>query len=219
MEHNIKVIIADDHEIFRDGFKLLLKDQKELKLVGEAENGEELLRITNQVQPDVVITDIQMPVMDGIEACEQIKSKYPAMEVIALSMFNDDGLIVDMLEAGASGYLLKNTNKKELLEAVVTVYEGGNYYSAATSTKLARLIGKSRFTPNKKERSEKLTEREMDVVRLICKQYTNKEIASTLNLSSRTVESHREKIQQKVNAKNVIGIVIYAIKNNIYKIE
>jgi DNA-binding NarL/FixJ family response regulator len=218
MEHSIKVVIADDHEIFRDGFKLLLKDQKKLKLAGEADNGRELLQVTDVLQPDVVITDIQMPVMDGIEACKVIREKYPAIQVIALSMFNEDNLIVDMLEAGAAGYLLKNTNKQELLEAVETVYEGGNYYSAATSTKLARLIGKSKFTPYNEAR-EKLTEREMDIVRLVCKQYTNKEIASALNLSPRTIESHREKIQEKVKAKNVIGVVIYAIKHNIYKIE
>src|SRR5258705_10066762 len=128
----IRIVIADDHEIFRNGFKLLLKNQNELELVGEAENGKDLLAVVSEQQPDVVVTDIKMPVMDGIAACKIIKKIHPAIEVIALSMFNEDNLIVDMLEAGARGYLLKNTNKHELLLAAKTVHEGNTYYCTAT---------------------------------------------------------------------------------------
>src|SRR6187455_2078520 len=113
----IRIAIADDHEIFRNGFKLLLKNQNELELAGEAENGKELLEVIDSHQVDIAIIDIQMPVMDGIETCKIITRKHPTCKVIALSMFNDDNLIVDMLEAGAKGYLLKNTNKNELLLA------------------------------------------------------------------------------------------------------
>ena len=108
---SITLVIADDHEIFREGFKLLLRGQDRVELVGEAENGRELMELVKKREPEVVITDIKMPVMDGIDACKQLKQEHPAIQVIALSMFNDDNLIIDMLEAGASGYLLKNTNK------------------------------------------------------------------------------------------------------------
>jgi DNA-binding NarL/FixJ family response regulator len=214
----IKIAIADDHEIFRDGFKLLLKNQKELELVGEAENGKELLEVARVQQPDVIITDIKMPEMDGIEACKQIRKRFPDMKVIALSMFNDDNLIVDMLEAGARGYLLKNTNKTELLQATKAVYEGSSYYCMATSAKLTKMIAESKFNPYRNQPVKKFTNRETDVIKLICEQYTNKEIATTLGLSIRTVESHREKIQEKTGAKNSIGVVIYAIKHDIHQI-
>jgi len=214
----IRIAIADDHEIFREGFKLLLKNQQELELVGEAENGKELLEVIARHQPDVVITDIKMPVMDGIEVCKSIKKKFPDMKVIALSMFNDDNLIVDMLEAGARGYLLKNTNKAELLQAVKAVYGGSTYYCMATSGKLAKMIAESKFNPYRNHPAQKFTNREIEVIKLICEQHTNKEIAKTLNLSIRTVESHREKIQEKADAKNSIGIAIYAIKHNLFEI-
>lgn len=214
----IKIAIADDHEIFRDGFKLLLKNQQELELAGEAENGRELLEVAQREQPDVAIIDIKMPVMDGIEACKQIKKRFPDMKVIALSMFNDDNLIVDMLEAGARGYLLKNTNKHELLQATKTVYEGSTYYCAATSAKLTKMIAESKFNPYRNHPVQKFTNRETDIIKLICQQYTNKEIAEMLGLSIRTVESHREKIQEKTGAKNAIGVVVYAIKHGIYEV-
>jgi DNA-binding NarL/FixJ family response regulator len=186
--------------------------------VGEAENGKELLEVAAKYQPDVVITDIKMPVMDGIEVCKNIKRKFPDMMVIALSMFNDDNLIVDMLEAGARGYLLKNTNKSELLQAVKAVYGGSTYYCMATSGKLAKMIAESKFNPYRNHPVQKFTSREMEIIKLICEQQTNKEIATALNLSIRTVESHREKIQEKADAKNSIGIAIYAIRHNLYEI-
>ncbi len=214
----IKIAIADDHQIFREGFKLLLKNQEEIELVGEADDGRELLEVALKQQPDVVIIDIKMPVMDGIEACRHIKKRFPDIKVIALSMFNDDNLVVDMLEAGARGYLLKNTNKQELLQATKAVYEGDTYYCIATSRKLTKMIAESKFNPYRNRPIKKFTARETDVIKLICEQYTNKEIATTLRLSIRTVESHREKIQQKTGAKNSIGVAIYAIKHNIFQL-
>jgi two-component system response regulator NreC len=214
----IKMAIADDHEIFRDGFKLLLKNQKEVVLVGEAENGRELIEVVEKTQPDVVVTDIQMPIMDGIEACRAITKNFPDVKVIALSMFNDDNLVVDMLEAGAKGYLLKNTNKAELLLAARTVYAGNSYYCSATSAKLTRMIAESKFNPYKNHPQIRFTEREVEIIKLICRQLTNKEMADMLDLSIRTVETYREKIQEKTGAKNSIGIVIYAIKHDLVKI-
>jgi DNA-binding NarL/FixJ family response regulator len=214
----IRIVIADDHEIFRNGFKLLLKNQNELELVGEAENGKDLLDIVSEQLPDVVVTDIKMPVMDGIEACKTIKKLYPSIEVIALSMFNEDNLIVDMLEAGARGYLLKNTNKNELLLAAKTVHEGNTYYCTATSARLTKMIAESKFNPYRNQPVKTFTAREQDIIKLICQQYTNKEIAQALKLSFRTIESYREKIHEKTGAKNSIGVVIYAIKHGLFEI-
>lgn len=215
---SIKLVIADDHAIFREGFKLLLRNQENIEVVGEAADGSELLDVVRREVPDLVITDIKMPEMDGIQACKAIRKEYPEIRVIALSMFNDDNLIVDMLEAGATGYLLKNTNKRELLEACICVDEGGHYYSAATSQKLTRLIADSKVNPFRSKSLPSLTPRELEIVQLIAEQLTNKEIADRLNLSIRTIESHREKIQEKTGARNMVGVVIFAIRHRLIEI-
>jgi len=214
----IRIVIADDHAIFRDGFKLLLKDQDRLLLCGEAGHGQELLEVVVRTQPDVVITDIKMPGMDGVELCQKIRKEFPSIQVIALSMFNDDYLIMDMLEAGARGYLLKNTTRDELLEAVTAVHEGDTYYCAATSVKLARLIADSKFELHKPPPPGCFTNRELQILKLICEQLTSREIALQLGLSMRTVESHREKIQEKTGARNPVGIVIYAIRTGLFEV-
>lgn len=212
----IRIVIADDHEIFRNGFKLLLQDQNEVELVGEADNGAHLIDAVNTLQPSVVITDIKMPVMDGIEASRILKEQNASLGIIALSNYNEDSLIVDILEAGARGYLLKNTNREELITAVKAVHSGESYYCTATSSKLTKMIAESRFNPYRAMPRIRFTDRELDVIRLICEQKTNKEIASALKLSVRTVESYRENIQEKISARNSVGIVIYAIKNKIF---
>lgn len=214
----IRIVIADDHEIFRNGFKVLLKDQKDLELAGEAENGRQLLEVVDALHPDIVITDIKMPGIDGIEATKRLKEKYPGIGIIALSNYNDDSLIIDMLEAGAKGYLLKNTNQHELIQAVKAVAEGESYYSSATSTKLTKLIAEKLYNPHGAKLKTKLTPRETDIVKLVCQQYSNKEIAQMLNLSIRTVESYREKVQEKIGARNAIGFALYAIKHGIYEV-
>lgn len=216
MNYPISIVIADDHEIFRNGFKLLLKDQRELKLIGEAEDGAQLIEVVNELHPDVVITDIKMPHKDGIEATKILKGSNPELKVIALTNFNDDSLIIDMLDAGAKGYLLKNTNQQELLQAARTVMDGNYYYCSATSSKLTKLIAESKYNPYRSTPTIKLTPREKDIIQLICKEYSNKEIAVALNLSTRTVESYREKIQQKIGARNVVGVVFFAIKNHLH---
>jgi len=215
----IKILIADDHDIFRDGFKLLLKKQTELELVGEAGQGREVLQQISSSQPDVILTDIQMPVMDGIALTKELGVLHPHIGIIALTMFNDDNMVVDMLEAGARGYLLKNTNKNEVIQAVKAVYAGGTYYCNATSNKLTKLIAASRFNPYKHLPKPHFTERETGVMKLICQQYSTKEIAKLLKISGRTVDGYREKIQEKTDAKNMVGIAMYAVKHNLFKIS
>lgn len=215
----IRIVLADDHEIFRDGFKVMLRKQNEVELIGEASNGEELLEVVDRLRPDVVITDIKMPQMDGIEATKKLIVLHPRTGIIALSMFDEEGLIVEMLEAGAQGYLLKNAHKHEILDAIRTVHNNQTYYCSGTSVKLARLIGNSGFDPFiHKQKPIEFNERELQMIRLICEEKTNREIADTLFLSIRTIEGYRDKILEKINAKNAAGIVVYAIKHKIYSI-
>ncbi|HEY0433043.1 MAG TPA: response regulator transcription factor [Chitinophagaceae bacterium] len=214
----IRIVIADDHEIFREGMEVLLKKQPEMELVGDASNGRQLIDIIPRLSPDIVLTDIKMPVMDGLEAARIIHDKYPHIGIIALSMFEDENLIVDMLEAGAKGYLIKNAHKSEVVAAILSVYNQESYFCNHTSMKLARLIGRSRFNLSKDPVRAVFTTKEREVIGLICAEYSNKEIGAKLNLSPRTIEGYREKILEKMNVKNSAGIVVYAIKHGIYKL-
>jgi DNA-binding NarL/FixJ family response regulator len=213
----IQLLMADDHEIFRDGFKLMLTKYPDIVLVGEAENGKELLELTQKLQPDVIITDIKMPVMDGIEAAKKISELFPDIGIIGLSMFDEDDLIVDMLEAGAKGYLIKNAGKEQITEAIRTVYNNDPYYCKTTSHKLTSMIARSRFNPYKKAAKVEFSEREIEIIDLICNEMTNKEISDKLFISIRTVEGHRLKILEKMNVKNTVGLVVYAIKMGLVK--
>jgi DNA-binding NarL/FixJ family response regulator len=214
---DIKLLIADDHEIFRDGFKLMLSKFPEIILIGEAANGREMLELTGSLNPDVILTDIKMPVMDGIEATKKITTLYPDKGIICLSMYDDDELIIEMLEAGATGYLIKNAGKEQIIEAIKTVYSGDPYYCKTTSHKLTQMIAKSRFNPYRKTEKTEFSEREKEIIAFICTEMTNKEIADKLFISVRTVEGHRLKILEKMNVKNTVGLVVYAIKNGIVK--
>lgn len=218
MNHKIQLIIADDHDVYRDGLRALLQNVKELEVSGEAANGKQLISICEEKKPDVVMTDIMMPVMDGIKATAWLAEHMPAVRVIALSMFNQDNLILDMINAGASGYLIKNAHKTEIIEAIHSVYKNKPYYCSSTSHKLARLIGSSRIGP-KATQKIMFTERELDIVKMICEEKTTKEIGHKLNMSSRTAEEYRHRIREKMEVKGIAGMVIYAIKNDIYRLE
>lgn len=214
----IRIVLADDHEIYRDGFKGILKKQSGIELVGEAENGEELIALAHKHNPDVIVTDIKMPKVDGIEATKRLTQELPHISIIALSMFDEEDLIIDMLEAGARGYLLKNAHKDEIITAIHTVSKNQNYYCNHTSRKLTKMLAESSYNPSKKLQKPEFTERELAVIKYICQEFSNKEIASALKLSVRTIEGYREKIQEKIHARNTAGIVVYAIKNKIYQV-
>jgi DNA-binding NarL/FixJ family response regulator len=215
----IRIVLADDHELFRDGFKVMLRKQTEIQLIGEASNGKELFDVVKELQPDVVITDIKMPVMNGIEATRRITETFPDIGIIAFSMFDEESLVVEMLEAGARGYLLKNAHKPDILEAIRMVNARHTFYCPETSARLAKLIANSKFDPFKKQKPISFTEKELAVICLICEEKTNKEIADELHLSIRTIEGYRDRIQEKMHAKNAAGIVVYAIKHGIYNIH
>jgi two-component system, NarL family, response regulator NreC len=215
MNHNIRLAIADDHEIFRDGLALMLSKQQDITLVGQADNGKELVELVAKLQPDVVMTDIKMPGMDGIEATKLLMQRNPELKIIALSMFDEENLIVDMLEAGAKGYLLKNADKQEILDAINNVYEDKTYYCRHTSARLASMIVKSKFNPYKKAEPASFNDREKEIIRMICQQCTTQEIGEKLFLSKRTVEGYRTKILEKMNVKNTAGVVIFALRHHI----
>jgi len=215
MTKTIRLVIADDHEIFRDGLALMLSKQETVVLTGQATNGEELVQLVGDTQPDVVLTDIKMPRLDGIAASRILLQRYPALKIIALSMYEEEGLIVDMLEAGAKGYLLKNADKKEILEAILTVYEGNIFYCKHTTAQLASLIVKSKFDAQKRLQEALFTEREKEVIRLICRQHTAQEIGGLLYLSKRTVEGYRTRILEKMEVKNTAGVVIFALRHHL----
>jgi DNA-binding NarL/FixJ family response regulator len=210
----IKLMIADDHEIFRDGLALMLSRQKNMVLAGQASDGRELLKIVRENQPDVILMDIKMPHMDGIEATKILVREFPDLRIVALSMFTEENLIVEMLEAGAKGYLLKNADKQEILDAIGTVMDDKTYYCRETSSTLAGMIVKSNFNPYRKE-AVTFSERETEIIRLICKQLTAQEIGDSVFLSRRTVEGYRTRILEKMNVKNTAGVVIYALKNKL----
>ena len=219
MKNGISLVIADDHEIFRDGLALMLSKQDAVTLVGQAGDGQELLQLVEEMRPNLVLTDIKMPKLDGIGAAKLILQRHPETKIIALSMYEEEDLIVEMLEAGAKGYLLKNADKREILEAILTVNEGNIFYCKHTTAHLASLIVKSKFDSHKKALGPLFTEREREIIRLICRQHTAQEIGELLFLSKRTVEGYRTRILEKMDVKNTAGVVIFALKHSIIKEE
>jgi two-component system response regulator NreC len=215
MTEPIQLLIADDHEIFRDGLALMLSRQKDMNLVGQAGDGVELMELVEAGCPDVVLMDIKMPRMDGIQATKELIKTYPDLHIVALSMFSEENLIVEMLEAGAKGYLLKNADKQEILDAIHSVMENRVYYCRDTSATLASMIVKSNFNPYRKKEVVEFSERELEIIKLICKQFTAQEMGDNLFLSRRTIEGYRTRILEKMSVKNTAGVVIYALKNKL----
>jgi DNA-binding NarL/FixJ family response regulator len=211
----IRIILADDHELFRDGFIAMLKKQPDIEIVGEAKDGDELVKLTRQLKPDVIVTDILMPGTDGIEATKILRDEFRHMGVIALSMSNDDHLVLQMIDAGARGYLLKNAPKEEIIEAIKTVHRGHNYYCKNTTTMVTKLLAR-RNLPGGQQNASRFTEKERKVIRMICTGFSSQKIADELKQSIRTIESNRKIIHKKANAKNVAELINFAIKHKIH---
>lgn len=214
--HNtpINIIIADDHPVFLDGFRMIFKKIPGFNLVGEATNGADLLDLARNLKPDIIITDIIMPgSIDGIEVARRLTAELPSIGIIALSMIDEHSLIADMIEAGAKGYLIKYARAEEITTAIKTVHNGGNYYCKETTANVVKLLAKKECI--NKEKKIQFSEREMEIIKLICQQHSNKEIANRLYLAKRTIDWHRNQILEKLDAKNTAGIIIYAVKNNI----
>lgn len=216
IQNSINVVIADDSPIFLDGIKVMLAEHPEIHVKGIALDGEELVALVDQCMPDVVITDLQMPVMNGIEATRMIKQKWPLIAIIALTSFGDENLVLEMMDAGASGYFLKTTSKEALANAIHVVNEGGRYYCKTTSQRLAGIIA-GRTQSEQLLPSKNLTEKELDIIKLICQEHNTKEIAQQLNHSPKTIDAYRLKLMEKISVNTSAGIVIYAIRTGLYR--
>lgn len=217
----IRLVIADDHDVYRDGLKSLLGRIPQLNVIGEATNGKELIELCEELKPDIALTDIKMPIKDGVEAAAYIHKHFPSIKIIALSMFNQDSLILDMIHAGASGYLIKNAARTEIIEAIESVQKDVPYYCRSTSIKLAKLIGGTGGggTINKPGEKVYFSEKELKIIKLICEEKTSKEIADEIFISPRTVDEYRERIREKMKVKGTTGIVIYAMQHDLVKID
>lgn len=204
------VLLVDDHQIILDGLKSLLKNAEEINFSAEANNGREALRILDILSIDVVLMDIDMPVMNGIDALKEIRKRFPDVKVIILSMHNEAGMIKNLIELGASGYLLKSCSQDELIDAITKVASGHSFFSADVTLSLL-----NPQTSNGKTKVEFLTERETEILKLIAAGFSNKEIGDKLFISHRTVDTHRTNLMKKLDVGNIAGIISYAIRNGI----
>ncbi len=208
-------MIADDHMLFRSGLRTLLNQLGNIDIVGEAINGQELLRRSIELTPDVILTDIGMPVMDGVVATKEIARRKLGSRIVVLSAFGKEEAILKMLEAGALGYVLKTADCEEISEAISTVYHHKPYFCKEIAERLTEIVTKNYQLPPSPD--VHFTEREREIMRLICKECTSKEIAYTLSLSKRTVEGHRTRIMDKVGAKSIAGVIRYAVEKGVWK--
>ncbi len=209
-----KIIIADDHQLFRNGLKLLLNSFDDFEITGEASNGEEFLKILKIVSADIVLMDINMPEMDGIEATRRGLKICPSLNVIALSMYGEDEYYYKMVDAGAKGFLLKDSDISEVREAIITVMKGGSYFSQELLYHVIQKI-KSR---DQEPKTAVLSKREKEILLKICEGLSNQEIAETLFISKRTVDKHRANLLGKTNSKNTASLILYAIRNKLIEI-
>jgi two-component system response regulator DegU len=212
--NKIRLAIADDQLLFRRGLLSLLKDYEELEVIIEACNGKDLLEQLKGNSVDLVITDLEMPIMDGIEATEHIKKKYPDTKILALTMHNEDSFVVHLIEKGVNGFLLKDYDIELIVDAIHSVMETGYYLNDRVSKAMVKaLVRAKQIIPT--FNNAQLTKRELELIELLSKEFTTKEIADKLFVSKRTVEGHRERAMQKVGAKNVVGLIMYAVKHNL----
>jgi DNA-binding NarL/FixJ family response regulator len=204
------IIIADDHRLFRSGLKYLLESTGKYKVLGEASNGFELLEMLEKIKPDLIIMDIQMPKMNGLEATRLSLEKYPDLKILILSMFGENEYYNSLLDFGIKGFLLKDTENDEFFLAINKILSGETYFAQELLLTLIR--------ENAHNQPVKISPREKEILDLICHGLSNQEIAEYLGISQRTVERHRTNLLEKTGSKNSIRLVIYALKNNLITI-
>jgi DNA-binding NarL/FixJ family response regulator len=211
----IKVVIADDHALFRAGVKTALSIKKDVELIAEADNGMQLLNLLRHLEPDVVLLDIQMPIMDGIATLPEIRKLYPNIKVIILSMHNDHSMISKLMEIGANSYLTKNSDSETIYSAIKTCYEQEFFFNELTNKALLTGLRSRRSDTIGISQEVSLTDKELTILKLMCEEKTTKEIADLVEISPRTVEAIRDKLKTKTGAKSMAGLVMYALKNGI----
>jgi DNA-binding NarL/FixJ family response regulator len=209
----IKVFILDDHQMLIDGIKALLINEKQFEITGTATNAKTALEMVRQNPPEIILSDINMPEMDGVAFTREIKRTHPDLKVLALSMFGEKSTISEMLDAGASGYILKNTGQQELIDALLKISQGGMFFSDEISAEMMKAM--SERGQKKDEEKIHLTDREKEIIQLIAKEYSNAQIGETLFISERTVETHRKNIFRKANTKTVVGLIKFAIEHKL----
>ena len=205
------VIIVDDHKLFRNGLSFILREIADFEVIGEASNGKEFLKLLEEKKPDLVLMDIKMPEMDGIEASKIALQKHPDLNILVLSMYDDEQYYNTMIDIGVRGFILKDADSGELKAAVTKVYEGNSYFSQELLLKIIK--NKTNVT------NVNISKREIEVLTYICKGLANYEIAEILNISLRTVERHRANLLEKTGSSNSIKLVLFAIKNNVVNIN
>jgi len=211
-----KILIADDHAMFADGISSILNTEDNIDVVGQCLNGPDVIEYLKKNKVDILLLDVNLPGMSGIDVCKQVTKDHPDTKVIAISMFNEESFVTEILNNGAKGYVLKNTGREELLKAINTVLSGKSYFSDdVTQTIMKGLMNhRSGATPAKKE-LPKISRREKEVLNLIVKEHTTQEIAKKLFISLKTVESHRSNLLAKMNARNTAGLVRIAMEHKL----
>jgi len=210
----IRIIIADDHQLFRNGLKILLNSFPDFEVTGEASNGAEFLKLLNTIPADIALMDINMPEMDGIEATRKGLSLCPELKIIALSMYGEEEYYYKMVDAGVKGFLLKDSDISEVKEALITVSKGGSYFSQEL---LYHVIQKIKHREHE-SKTANLSKREKEILAKICEGLSNQEIADTLFISKRTVDKHRANLLGKTNSKNTASLILFAIRNKLIEI-
>jgi two-component system, NarL family, response regulator NreC len=219
MSAKIRLLLADDHVVVRSGLRMLLQAREDIEIVGEAENGREAVEKVRALQPDVVLMDVQMPDMNGIEATRRIKQVAPNTAVLALTMHEDDHYFFEMLHAGASGYVPKRAAPDELVKALHTVHQGNVFLYPSLATRLVQDYLQRAESGDQPLVHDDLTPRELEVLTLIAEGMTNAEIADRLVISVKTVDRHRENIMRKLNLHNRIDLVKYALRMGLIDLE
>jgi DNA-binding NarL/FixJ family response regulator len=218
MTRPIKVAIADDHALFRAGVRTSLMGKKDVELIAEADNGMQLLNLLKHIDPDVILLDIQMPIMDGIQTLPEIRKLYPHIKVIILSMHNDHSMISKLMEIGANSYLTKNSDSETIYQAIKTCYEQEFFFNELTNKALLSGLRTKRTEPGTPQEIN-LSDKEVTILKLMCEEKTTKEIADIVEISPRTVEAIRDKLKTKTGAKSMAGLVMYALKSGIINQE
>ncbi len=219
-EEPIKVIIADDHVLYRAGVKTALSSKKDIKIIAEADNGSHLLNLLKAIQPDVILLDIQMPIMDGIATLPEIKKLYPKIKIIMLTMMDDQSMITKLMELGANSYLTKTSDSEIIYEAIKTCFEHEFYFNSLTNKALLNNL-RQKTSPQIKLQQEDatLSDKEITVLRLMCEEKSTREIAEAVELSPRTIEAIRDKLKTKTGAKSTAGLIMFAVKNKLLEEE
>jgi DNA-binding NarL/FixJ family response regulator len=216
---SIRMIIADDHDIFRHGLQDILETVSTYQVVASCRNAKELIEAANKLHPDLIISDLKMPGISGIDAIRSIHQNQPSIRFLALTHFDDEFMIASALDAGVTGYVTKGVNKDELFQAIDAVYKNLTFYCKTTSHKLALMVKKGVYNPFSQKQKQIFSDTEKKMIALICDDKSSKEIAQQLSLSVRTVENYRSTIFRKMNVNSLAGMTVYAIKNGLYQYD